>query len=142
MLRNPDEKDVLLIEALRANSRTPLKTLAGKIGLSISSTQERIARLERDGVIAGYTIRLNQDQLHNAYMLVTTEASQCAEIAPQIEHIAEIVRCDSVAGEIDLVLTLEVLDPGRLQAIRDEISALTGVRSVVTLPRMIERFAR
>jgi Lrp/AsnC family transcriptional regulator, leucine-responsive regulatory protein len=63
-------------------------------------------------------------------------------VAPRIAHIKEIVRCDSVAGDIDLILMLETQSPDRLQAIRDEISSLEGVREVVTLPRMIERFAR
>jgi Lrp/AsnC family leucine-responsive transcriptional regulator len=138
-----DEKDGALIEMLRRDSRTPLKTLGASIGLSASATQERLQRLEREQVIEAFTIRVAPEaRAARAYMLLTTEARNCAEVAPRIQHIQEVVVCDSVAGEIDMILTVEAASGERLQAIRDEIAAVEGVKSVVTAARLVRRFAR
>jgi predicted GTPase len=75
-------------------------------------------------------------------MLVTTAGAQCAVVAPRLLHIAQIVRCDSVAGETDLVLTVEGRDAAALQAVRDRVAATEGVTAVVTMPVMVQRFAR
>ena len=45
-----------LLSLLKANAREPVASLARKLGLSRSAVQERIGRLEREGIIAGYTV--------------------------------------------------------------------------------------
>jgi len=59
--RSPDAKDKFLITLLRNSARAPVTLLARKMGMSCSAVQQRLARLERDRVIAGYTVRLTQD---------------------------------------------------------------------------------
>lgn len=142
MAKPRDDIDDRLLDLLVADSRTPLKQLGAAVGLSTSAVQERIARLERDGAIRGYTIRRADRDTHRATMLVTTAAQQCATIAPLLVQIPEITRCESVAGDIDMVLTLEATSPARLQDIRDEIAAIAGVVSIVTLPHLVTRFSR
>ncbi len=51
-----DEKDKILIAKLRRNARESLVGLARSVGLSRSATQERMRRLEREGVIKAYTV--------------------------------------------------------------------------------------
>ncbi len=51
--RTIDDIDRLLISLLSANARQPAALLARRLGLSRSAVQERLKRLERDGVIAG-----------------------------------------------------------------------------------------
>lgn len=138
-----DAKDAAILDLLSADSRAPLKTIAAAVGLSVSSVGERIARMVADGTIAGYSIRRGDAQTGaRAYMLVTTAGAQCALVAPRLLGIAEIVRCDSVPGEIDMVLTVEAGDAGAVQAVRDRVAATEGVVRVVTLPVLVERFAR
>ena len=138
-----DDKDSALLDLLRRDSRTPLKVLGGAVGLSISAVQERIARLVRDGVIEAFTIRTDPGwRPARAIMLVTTQSRQCAVVAPKLDHIPEIVACDSVAGDIDLVLEVAAADSARVQAIRDEVAAVEGVVAVTTLPVLVRRFVR
>src|SRR5690606_22974229 len=56
-----DDIDRLLISLLSANARQPAALLARRLGLSRSAVQERLKRLERDGVIAGYTVTLGAE---------------------------------------------------------------------------------
>ena len=53
-----DETDRRLLAELEADGRLTQVALAARVGLSRTAVQERIARLEREGVIQGYTIRL------------------------------------------------------------------------------------
>ena len=58
-----DDKDHILIGALRRNARESLVGLARTVGLSRSATQERMRRLEREGIIRGYTVDLAADSV-------------------------------------------------------------------------------
>ncbi|MCB9994505.1 MAG: Lrp/AsnC family transcriptional regulator [Hyphomicrobiaceae bacterium] len=138
-----DAKDEALVDLLRRDSRMPLKSLGAAVGLSISAVKERIARLVRDGIIEGFTIRTAPSlRPHRALMIVTTASRQCAIVPPRLEHISEIVSCDSVGGDVDLVLDIAASDAARVQAIRDEVAAIEGVVAVTTLPVLVRRFAR
>ncbi len=53
-----DDIDHALISLLRDNARLSTATLASKTGVSRSTVHNRLARLEREGVIAGYTLVL------------------------------------------------------------------------------------
>lgn len=143
MKRGPDEKDELLMSRLAEDSRMPLKTLAGEVGLSTSATQERIARLRRDGLILGFTIRRARKESHvSAHMWITTEAQTCAQLAPNLRNIPEIEFADSVSGTTDLAMRLSASSTDRIQQIRDTIAAMEGVTDVqtaVVLERRIDR---
>jgi DNA-binding Lrp family transcriptional regulator len=56
-----DPTDRRLLALLQADAREPVSSLARKLDLARSTVQERIARLERTHVIAGYTIRTGED---------------------------------------------------------------------------------
>ena len=60
-MRNDGELDAIdrkLIALLQADARASATALARDAGLSRTAIQERMARLERAGVILGYTVRL------------------------------------------------------------------------------------
>lgn len=134
MSRKPDETDRKILSLLAENGRQSVKELARRIGLSRSATQERLARLERDGAIAGYTIRRNEhgDGAVAAYMFVKTRQALCDDLALQLRHIAEILVFDSVAGETDAMLEVQAESMARLQAIRAEIAAQPDVVQIET----------
>ena len=55
-MRDADSK---LLALLKANAREPTASLARKLGLARSTVQEKIAKLEKDGTIEGYTVKLS-----------------------------------------------------------------------------------
>ena len=57
-----DPLDRQLIALLRRDARLPIATLAKQLGVSRGTVQNRMQRLEREGVVAGYTLRLAEHE--------------------------------------------------------------------------------
>ena len=55
-----DQIDQQIIQLLLTNSKLGTKEIASKIGLTVTPTFERIKRLERRGVIVGYSAKINR----------------------------------------------------------------------------------
>ncbi len=141
-----DDKDRLLIAALRSDSRQSLVALARHAALSRSATHERIRRLEAKGVIAGYTVRLgNRVQEPGVRALVAVSFQQgknCDHVVPHISGIPQIVSCWSLAGATDLMLLVECGSNGDLDTIRRQIATIAGVATVQTNIAMRTHFDR
>ncbi|HYD99487.1 MAG TPA: Lrp/AsnC family transcriptional regulator [Alphaproteobacteria bacterium] len=142
--RQIDEVDRRLIALLQGNGRLPAASLAAHVGLSRSAVQERLARLERQGVIAGYTVRLGGPPKPGvaAYLFLRLEGPLCRILAPQLAKLPEIVSAETLAGEIDLVLRVEAADIPALDRVREAVATMRGVQSVSTAAVMTAHFDR
>jgi DNA-binding Lrp family transcriptional regulator len=144
MARKLDETDHKMLALLAENARQSVKELARRIGLSRSAAQERLARLERDGVLAGYTIRRNDPSGGKvaAYFIVKTRQAVCDDLAPHLRRIPEVVVFDSIAGETDGLVEVVADSMTRLQAVRSEIAALEDVEAIETSVILKRHFNR
>lgn len=141
-----DEKDRLLVAALRADSRQSLVALARHTGLSRSAVHERLRRLETRGVIAGYTIRLggqSDDPGVRALVAVSfQQGKNCDHVVPHISGIPQVVSCWSLAGATDLMLLVECGSNGDLDTIRRQIATIPGVATAQTHVALRTHFDR
>ena len=55
-----DTTDRQLLSLLRDNARIPVAAMAKALGVARGTVQNRLARLEADGIIVGYTVRLKR----------------------------------------------------------------------------------
>ena len=140
---NLDELDRRLLAELTTDARMTQAALGARLGISRSSVQERIKRLEREGVIQGYTLRLGQERTVGirAYLLVKGGASH-EKLVKALKAYPEVQVADSVSGDIDLVLQLEGERLEDINLIRDEVARFPGVTSTQTLLVMAPRFHR
>jgi DNA-binding Lrp family transcriptional regulator len=135
MAKELDQTDRAIMRCLRANARMPLVALAREIGLSRSATQERLARLERNGQIAGYTLRTppRSNGGITAWLHVTTQPGvSCTTISPQLRPLHDFAVIHSLAGKPDIAALVTVPDQTALLELRDEVAALEGVADVVS----------
>ena len=125
-----DSVDEELLIRLRANARTPIAELARGLGLSRTTVQSRLARLERSGVIAGYAVRLAEayeaGRVH-AFIMLTVEPKQAAAVTAALRRMPGVRRLQSVSGPFDLIATVEAADVAEMDAAIDEIGAVKGV---------------
>jgi DNA-binding Lrp family transcriptional regulator len=139
------EADVTLIDLLRANAREPTASLARKLGLARSTVQERIARLERDGTIKGYTVRLADDAEANrlrAVVMISTDPKQADRVSGELKKMPEVRSLAAVSGSYDLVAQVETDTPARIDVLLDRIGRAPGVARTVSSIILSEKFAR
>lgn len=125
-----DETDRRLLARLRENARTPVAELARALGLSRTTVQSRIARLERSGVVAGYAVRLSEAheaaQVH-AYVMITVEPKQAAPVTAALKRMPGVRRLQSVSGPFDLIAAIEAEGVAEMDVLIDAIGGLPGV---------------
>lgn len=121
--RTLDATDARLLNALVADARTSVASLARLVGLSAPSVSERIKRMEEAGVIEGYSARINPEALGlplAAWVRIRPIPGKLQAVADILKGLPEIVECDRVTGE-------------------DCFLARAHVRSVDDLERLIDR---
>ena len=143
MAKKLDQIDENILRTLRDNARTPIVTLAKAIGLSRSATQERLARLEKSGTIAGYTIRfreLEESEIRVWMFLNFNTGIICADIVPKLMQHTEIRLCHSLSGKPDLTLLAYLPSHGAIMPLREAISQIPGIADVHTAPVLKAHF--
>lgn len=139
------DKDSQLIALLKANAREPTASLARKMNVARSTVQERIQRLEREGVIKGYTVRLSDEadtRRLRAIVMMSADPRQADRVAAELKRMPEVRSLYAVSGAHDMVAQVEADTPARMDAILDRIGRATGVARTVSSIILSEKFSR
>ncbi|HZZ89564.1 MAG TPA: Lrp/AsnC family transcriptional regulator [Caulobacteraceae bacterium] len=140
-----DATDESLLARLRENARASTAALARALGLSRTTVQSRLERLERSGVIAGYTVRLSEAferSLIHAYVMMTVAPKQAASVIAAARRMPEVRRLQSVSGGFDLIALASAPSVRDMDRLIDALGALDGVErtmSSIVLSTKIER---
>ena len=145
-----DEIDRRILAELADDARIPLFTLAARVHLSRNAVRQRIERMERDGVIAGYTLvrgRADGDARPVSAVLFVYRVDRMrgGQVLAELAAIPEVVRCDILAGEFDLLVTVQADSMDRVGDVWERIAALPDVANTVTsvsLTTVIDRGTR
>lgn len=139
------DADRSLIALLRDNARASTAELARRLGVSRTTVQSRLERLEKSGVIAGYSVKLSPDYERNlvrAHILVTALPKLSASVEAVLRRIPEVRTLHSVSGNFDMIIIVEAPSVRDLDALIDRIGALEGVErtlSSIILSTQIDR---
>ncbi|HVT25327.1 MAG TPA: Lrp/AsnC family transcriptional regulator [Rhizomicrobium sp.] len=139
------DKDAKLLDLLRSNAREPAASLARKLGIARSTLQERIARLEREGVIKGYTIKLSDEAATKnlrAVVMIVADARQADRVTAELKKIPEVRSLAAVSGAHDMMAVVEADTAARMDAVLDRIGKANGVARTVSSIVLSEKFSR
>lgn len=141
MLMDPIDRKILA--TLQRNGRISVTDLAERINLSKTACTERMRRLERDGVIAGYRADVDANKLGLdtlVFVQVHLERTTTAVLNrfnSQVRLIPEVEAAHMIAGGFDYLLKLRVRDMTHYRHVMGErIGSLPGVSQTHTFPVM------
>ncbi len=140
-----DNIDQRLILALRENGRASTAQLARLVGRSRTSVQSRIERLEKQGVIVGYSVRLAPEHgvgAVRAHVMIKVGAKATRAVAAALRSIEQVRVVHSVSGEADLIAVAATASVAEMDQVIDRIGALDGVERTTSSIILSTKFER
>lgn len=139
-----DEIDRKMLGALRENARVSIADLARSVGIARTTAQARLERLERNGTIKGYTVRLGAKAAPalRATVLLQIEPRTTPEVLSRLKPLPGVMSVVTTSGRFDLLVEVAADTTDVLDTMIDEIVAAKGVlrsESLVHLGTKIDR---
>ncbi|WP_135466311.1 Lrp/AsnC family transcriptional regulator [Crenalkalicoccus roseus] len=130
-----DETDRRLIALLRDDARRPASSLAAALGVSRGTVQNRIARLLREGVIQGFTIRLGPGAGRDgvrAIMAIEIRGRATEAVLRALRGFPEVRTLHTTNGRWDVIAELEAGSLEAFDRVLNRIRMLEGVAATET----------
>ena len=134
-MNNIDDTDRELIALLRHDARLPVATLAARLKVARGTVQNRMKRLERDGVIVGYTVRVKpQAEAHRirALMTIVVVGNRGAEVLQALRGHPNVTGLHSTNGRWDLIAELRADTLEAFDRALGNIRLIEGIASTET----------
>lgn len=132
-----DVTDLAILTELTKDGRAPARRIALVTGLSTSAVARRLSRLERKGIVKGYTIDVDYRSLGFPVLAIMqiqfdgpADADQAGEFA---RHTSEIQMVSMTAGEWDFIIQIRAKDKSHLKRIVDRFRANAKVQALRVL---------
>jgi Lrp/AsnC family leucine-responsive transcriptional regulator len=120
--REIDDTNRRLLVELQDDARLTLAELGRRVGLSAPAVAERLARLEEDGVITGYTAKIDPRALGyelSAVIRIRPAPRELKKVAELAQRTPEVVECNRITGEDCFILKLHLRDVDHLEEVID-----------------------
>lgn len=134
-MANLDDTDRELIALLRDNARLSVVALARQLRVARATVQNRIARLEREGVIVGYSVRLRpaaEAQRIRALMNVAVEGNRTDEVLRELRGHPNVAALHSTNGRWDLVAELRADTLEEFDRVLSAVRLIQGIANTET----------
>ena len=130
-----DALDQQLIGLLRGDARLSVAALAHKLKVSRGTITNRITRLEDDGVIVGYTVRLRPDAQPNeihAWMSIAVEGNETRAVIVSLLGEPGVAELHDTNGRWDLLARLRAANLTELSTVLERVRLIRGIQSTET----------
>lgn len=140
-----DELDRQILRALQHNARASTASIAAELGVARTTVHSRITRMEENGTIAGYTVRVREAEdgaKVQVIVLLEVQQQETRRIIARLEAYPEVKLCLSINGDYDLLLSAEAPRIEDLDVLVDELAKVPGVlrtNTSVVFGRRIDR---
>lgn len=139
-----DDIDRRIVQLLQENARRSYAELARQVGLTSPSVQERVAKLERNGVITAYRAEVNPEAVGLGITaligIVVVAGSEYSDVADAIAEISEVESCYFMAGQESYLLKVRVGAMAELEHLVNRLNRLPGVGGTRTTVALSTKF--
>lgn len=139
------DMDHKLLALLKDNARLPISELAKRLDVARTTARNRLERLERMGVITGYTVRLSDRYMRSlieAHVLLKLDPKRATLSLKTIAKFDELTDLYSISGEYDCVAIIKADSSERLDEILISIRNMESIvqtQSSIILTKWIQR---
>lgn len=130
-----DSLDQRLLALLRVNARTTTATLAKKLGVSRGTVANRIERLEKAGVIVGYTAQVRPDSQPDeikAWMSIAVEGDRTREVVRTLLGEPAVTCLHDTNGRWDLLAEVHATSIAELSEVLERVRRIKGIETTET----------
>ena len=132
-MKNMDDKDKRILEMLIEDSRRPYREVADDVGLSESTVRKRVLKLQEEGVIEKFTIKICREEERCLIAFLTIIPRNESEIKELIRETQIIPQCEEVyflAGQCGVLIKVNVPEITELDALVENFRGRNDVKSV------------
>ena len=132
---NLDKFDLAILGVLQQDARASLQDISARVGLSSTPCWNRIRRMESEGVIRGYTVRIDPAAVgfaETVIVQVTLESHSdetLSEFGRILGEIPEVLEAFLVSGDYDYLIRIAVRDTKDYERLlREKLYRIPGIR--------------
>lgn len=132
-----DKTDQKILALLQENCKMGNKEIAAAVGLSVTPTFERIRRMERHGVIKGYSAKLDKKAIGKGLLVLCQVSLKAHNIdvikgfEDSITLLDEVSHCFHIAGDYDYLLQIETRDMEAYQGfLKTKLATIANIANV------------
>ncbi len=137
-----DNLDQKILSLLAQNARTPVNEIAKQISLTSPAVSARIKKLEQDGIIAGYTLRLQHPSAAtsiDAMIGLNAQPSERDKLMDIIKRRNEVLQCHHVTGLHSFMIKVSCPDMKTLEQLILEFQTLGQTSTQIILSTPVDR---
>jgi DNA-binding Lrp family transcriptional regulator len=130
-----DTTDRRLLSLLRDDARMSVAAMAKSLGVSRGTVQNRLARMEADGTVLGYTVRVknaSDDERIRAFMTVAVEGNRTDEVLKALRGDPAVCALHTTNGRWDIVAELRTESLEAVDRVLGRIRLIDGISSTET----------
>jgi DNA-binding Lrp family transcriptional regulator len=130
-----DSTDRELLSLLREDARVSVATLAKRLKVARGTVQNRMARMETDGTIVGYTVKLKpqvEEQTIRALMTVAVEGNRTDEVLRALRGDPAVCALHTTNGRWDIVAELRADSLAAVDRVLGRIRLIDGISNTET----------
>jgi len=135
-----DRLNTKILSALQRDSSASIASLAARVGLSLSACHRRIKMLEAEGVIRGYSARLDRQrvglemQVFIEVKLVSQRREDLTAFESAVAIMPEVLECHLISGDFDYLMRVAARNAAGYERLyRDRLGLLPSVLQMRTL---------
>jgi DNA-binding Lrp family transcriptional regulator len=128
---------------IKGGAWTPM--IAGGVGPTRTTLNSRIERLERSGVIVGYTARLAPDHAHGAvrvHVMIKIGPKEARAVEAALRAIPQVRLLHSVSGDYDMIAIAATATVAQMDEVLDRIGHVAGVERTTSSIILSTKFDR